>query len=207
MVFSKMLAIEPNHVSNEALEVALLIEKNSINENNLYSDLEKYLQQQNWRKADEETTWIFYQVIGLEGLLLWYNLLEHFPHDILNKIDQLWVRYSNGHFGFSIQKQIWERLGGKLDRFCLETKYEIKRKFGKEVGWWEDESNYRKYESLKFTIAESPKGNLPAHWITRPGSVKGELFVGCGCGPESCLMLLFPNLKKIRVRSQFCRVG
>ena len=35
-----------------------------------------------------------------------------------DKINQLWINYSNGKFGFSIQKQIWIELGGKLGIRC-----------------------------------------------------------------------------------------
>ncbi len=30
----------------------------------------------------------------------------------LRTIDQLWVKYSNGRFGFSVQKRIWHSIGG-----------------------------------------------------------------------------------------------
>ncbi len=34
--------------------------------------------------------------------------ISQIPCDLLHKIDQLWVKYSNGHFGFSIQLDILE---------------------------------------------------------------------------------------------------
>ena len=46
---------------------------------------------------------------------LYLEDLRQFPCADLRVIDQLWVRYSNGRFGFSVQKQIWVEVGGKLD--------------------------------------------------------------------------------------------
>jgi hypothetical protein len=39
--------------------------------------------------------------------------IEKFPCTDLGTIDQLWVKYSYGRFGFSVQKRIWESVGGK----------------------------------------------------------------------------------------------
>jgi hypothetical protein len=71
--------------------------------------------------------------------------IEKFPCTDLLTIDQLWVKYSNGRFGFSVQKRIWESVGGKpgdIDYRLLKTK------FGDRVGWlkWEN-----KWLGLKFS--------------------------------------------------------
>ncbi len=50
----------------------------------------------------EKNTWLRIQDIQL------------FPCIDLRTIDQLWVRYSNGRFGFSVQKRIWQSVGENL---------------------------------------------------------------------------------------------
>ena len=40
------------------------------------------------------------------------DVMKRFPSQDLNVVDQLWVHYSNGRYGFSVQKRIWE---GVLD--------------------------------------------------------------------------------------------
>ena len=58
--------------------------------------------------------------------------IEKFTCTDLRTIDQLWIKYSNGRFGFSVQKRIWESVGGKpgdIDYRLLKTK------FGDRVGW------------------------------------------------------------------------
>jgi WD40 repeat protein len=38
------------------------------------------------------------------------DIIKRFPSQNINAIDQLWVHYSNGYYGFSVQKQIWEKV-------------------------------------------------------------------------------------------------
>jgi hypothetical protein len=56
--------------------------------------------------------------------------IENFPCEDLRIIDQLWVKYSGGHFGFSVQKKIYQGLGG-----TSEYNREVWEKFGDTVGW------------------------------------------------------------------------
>ena len=41
--------------------------------------------------------------------------VENFPCQDLGTIDKLWVKYSDGKFGFSVQKKIYRDLGGTKD--------------------------------------------------------------------------------------------
>src|SRR4028118_803729 len=62
----------------------------------------------------------------------WLNTesIEKFPCEDLRTIDQLWVKYSNGHFGFSVQKRIYQSLGG-----TSKYNYKLLEAFGDRVGW------------------------------------------------------------------------
>jgi GUN4-like len=83
------------------------------------------------------------------------HYLEQFPCKDLRTIDQLWVSSTNGHFGFSVQKKIWEKcgrpegLGKEWDRFCIK------------VGWKNKSNVYLDYYQLKKDIHLSPAGELP----------------------------------------------
>lgn len=66
----------------------------------------------------------------------------------LTMIDQLWVNYSNGKFGYSIQKSILEKVEKNID------------KFGNCVGWRNGDS-WIEYARLKFDIKIAPEGHLP----------------------------------------------
>ncbi|MGK7950778.1 MAG: GUN4 domain-containing protein [Xenococcaceae cyanobacterium] len=158
--FSQMLAVECNLEADRAFESELRQLKDELPEENFYSQLEDYLRQGDWRKADEETAWLFYLVMVQQGYEDWSELCTYFPNQILKEIDQLWVDYSQGHFGFSIQKRIWENVGGNPN-----PDYETWEKFCNQVEWYE-ENDSKEYKSLPFSI-ESLDGNLPALWITR----------------------------------------
>jgi hypothetical protein len=71
-------------------------------------------------------------------------------------MDQLWVKYSNGKFGFSVQKQIWLDLGGKLDG---EPDWDTFKKLGDRVSWKKNDK-WLSYDSYTFSI-NALQGHLP----------------------------------------------
>ncbi|MFO5475309.1 MAG: GUN4 domain-containing protein, partial [Dolichospermum sp.] len=81
-----------------------------------FQRLETLLKAGKWRDADLETWKLMLKLTKREqeGLLELEDV-KNFPRQELRKMDQLWVKYSNSKFGFSVQKQIWLELGGKLD--------------------------------------------------------------------------------------------
>ncbi|MBU7583756.1 MAG: GUN4 domain-containing protein [Nostoc sp. TH1S01] len=69
-----------------------------------------------WREADEETFKLMLKVAGREQQgYLGLEDIRNFPCEDLRIIDKLWVDYSNGHFGFSVQKEIYLSVGGILE--------------------------------------------------------------------------------------------
>jgi len=73
---------------------------------------------------------------------------------MVRTIDQLWVKYSNGRFGFSVQKRIYQSLGGT-------SKYDEKvwDKFGDKVGWRKN-NKWLYYYDLSF-LEKAPEAHLP----------------------------------------------
>ena len=81
-----------------------------------YQALIDYLANGRWKEADQETAKVMLQVAQREEQgFLNVESIKTFPCDDLQLIDQLWLKFSGGHFGFSVQKEIWVRSGGKLD--------------------------------------------------------------------------------------------
>ncbi|MFN6181058.1 MAG: GUN4 domain-containing protein, partial [Dolichospermum sp.] len=64
---------------------------------------------------------------------------------------------SNGKFGFSVQKQIWLDLGGKLDG---ESDWDTYKKLSDRVGWRKN-NEWLSYDSYTFST-NAPLGHLPA---------------------------------------------
>ena len=144
--------------------------QNELSEEQFCFQLEDYLRQGDWRKADEETAWLFCSVMVQEGYSDWLELWEKFPSETLNEINQLWVDYSQGHFGFSIQKRIWEEVERDWQGSLGSEEEEKWEQFGTKVGWVVDvyEERWRDYEDMPFS-RESEKGNLPALIWCREG--------------------------------------
>lgn len=124
-----------------------------------YKDLKIALESNNWRKANDALIDVFDHV--------WADKLDNYItcSDLLI-IDRLWTEYSDGHFGFSKQLQIWNELNhnflafsirvgwkvnGKLIESINEPKYDIKALSGHlplifnhhgacqelSSGWWD----------------------------------------------------------------------
>ncbi|MEI2580272.1 GUN4 domain-containing protein [Scytonema sp. PRP1] len=78
-----------------------------------YTRLRDLLAAGKWKEADEETFAVMLKASGRENDG-WLDIesIKNFPCTDLRTIDQLWVKYSNGGFGFSVQKRIWESVVG-----------------------------------------------------------------------------------------------
>jgi uncharacterized caspase-like protein len=129
-----------------------------------YTKLRDLLASGKWREADQETLVVMLKAANREKeRSLNIESIEKFPCTDLRTIDQLWVKYSNGHFGFSVQKRIWESVGGKPG----EYDYEILKKLGGRVGWlfkwpWlKKEGQWKSYSQITFDL-NTPQGHLPA---------------------------------------------
>lgn len=137
-----------------------------------YHKLRDLLAAGKWKEADKETAWVMLQVAGREEKKYFrYKDIENFPCEDLRAIDKLWVKYSTGRFGFSVQKRIWLEVGGKED-------WETECRLADRVGW-RVKGKWQSYDDLIWGLA-APTGHLPrgvgGAWL-----VGGGLIVGDGC--------------------------
>ncbi|HEY9849018.1 MAG TPA: serine/threonine-protein kinase [Leptolyngbyaceae cyanobacterium] len=127
-----------------------------------YRKLRDLLKAGSWKEADEETVEVILKVQGIGARLAALESIDNFPCTDLRTIDQLWIKYSNGRFGFSVQKRIWESVRGKPG---LYDYYEMKEKFGDRVGWYVKKKDYwKRYWDLTFT-QNAPLGHLPGWFL------------------------------------------
>jgi hypothetical protein len=128
-----------------------------------YTQLRDLLADGKWKEADEETLAVLFKAAAQEHEgFLDIESIETFPCADLCTIDRLWVKYSNGRFGFSVQKRIWESV--VRESVGLKPReYYYGYDFGKHVGWcvkgeWLDES--------ELTYGENaPEGHLPTYCL------------------------------------------
>ncbi|WP_234413178.1 serine/threonine-protein kinase [Anabaena sp. WA102] len=134
-----------------------------------YRKLRDYLAQGKWKEADDQTKRVMLAVAKREKEG-WLDVesIDNFPCEDLRTIDQLWVKYSGGKFGFSVQKRIYQSFGGRR-----EYNEEIWEKFGDNVGC--RKGGYWLYsEDITFD-KKAPEGHLPT-------GVCGELFAAWAWG-------------------------
>jgi predicted NACHT family NTPase len=142
--------IDPN------LEQAIIALESTV-ETSLYQQLETFLQNGQWKEADEETNRLMLQIAGKEAdQRLDVKDITNFPCKDLRAIDKLWVDYSNGKFGFSVQKKVWMACGGVPG----EYNYNVYRKFADQVGWRRS-GNWLNNRELTFKL-EGKKAHLPS---------------------------------------------
>jgi GUN4-like/Caspase domain len=144
-----------------------------------YTRLRDLLKAGKWKEADKETLAVMLKTVDREQKP-WLDpeSIKKFPCADLRTIDQLWVKYSDGRFGFSVQKRIWESVGKDYTKLgdivgwrtyetvvykniveCLE---DINKKLGfKEEDVTRTGAKWIYYTDLSFDI-HAPEGHLPA---------------------------------------------
>jgi hypothetical protein len=163
-----------------------------------YTKLRDLLVAKDWKEADLETEKRMLEVAGRESQG-WLEVEDvgNFPCQDLGTIDKLWVKYSDGKFGFSVQKQIYQDLGGTKD-----FDYEVWESFGDKVGWRKGGS-WLDYSDLTFSEGHY-MGHLPCHghltYVTSQGSPPGIFSV------NNFDLLFVADLSDLFSRAETCRL-
>ncbi|QKQ75370.1 serine/threonine-protein kinase [Nostoc sp. TCL240-02] len=118
-----------------------------------YKPLHDLLAKGKWQLADRETWELMCQALAKpKGSYILSSEVEKFPCQHLQTIDHLWVNYSHGRFGFSVQTLIYKNVNGDYGIFC------------KQVGWYI--YNYTSANSEFNFSLKAPIGHLPSRiWI------------------------------------------
>ncbi len=126
-----------------------------------YANLERYLKNGEWKKANNETYRLMITEVGKKtGQWFEPEELLNFPCEPLRMMDGLWVKHSSGKFGFSVQKNMYLDCGGVPDGKHHVKAYE---KFCKANGWKVNGEKEPIWVSLKFDKGHLPW--LPIAWL------------------------------------------
>nr|WP_290439433.1 GUN4 domain-containing protein [Leptolyngbya sp. 'hensonii'] len=128
---------------------------------------------QDWKASDQETSERMCRVMDRQ-IKGWLRVedIEQFPCLDLRNIDRLWVKYSQGKFGFSVQKEIWQSCGSpsgflnNMTRFGFTVGWRKESFLGMGSGWINPS-----FETV------APQGHLPT-LTTRFGDGDKSLRVG-----------------------------
>lgn len=128
--------------------------------------LQELLAAGDWRQADRETIQVILSVTSASDLeSISPNDVRQFSCNELHVIDRLWTNYSQGRFGFSVQAQLYQSVGGSLETTIAQD-YSVIERFGDLVGWRVN-GNWQKCDDLDYTL-NAPIGCHPSRWWNSP---------------------------------------
>lgn len=145
------------------------------------AELERALQRQQWKQADQITLELMLKISGYEAQgWLDAEALSKLSCSSLYQIDRLWRRYSKEKFGFTPQWQVFSKSGrlrpssssdeqvrarqrqqplfSSISPGAADLDYQTMLKFCKTVGWWQTGEFHKYYNQLAF----HRYNNLPA---------------------------------------------
>ncbi|WP_421655712.1 GUN4 domain-containing protein [Leptothermofonsia sp. ETS-13] len=117
-----------------------------------YTPLQTLLAEQNFQAADQVTLQKLCELAGpaaIQRKWLYFTEVEQFPVSDLQIINDLWLHYSEGKFGYSVQREIWLGVGKNWD------------KFWSKIGW-KTGNNWTRYPQEFTWNLTAPKGHLPS---------------------------------------------
>ena len=118
-----------------------------------YTALRDLLKAGEWEEADNEHRRLMCVLAGEDAEdrgWVYFTEARQFPVKDLLTIDALWTFYSDGKFGFSVQRKIW--VGQKRQW----------TKFFKQIDWVQGENNaYRKWPEEFIWKKEAARGHMP----------------------------------------------
>jgi serine/threonine protein kinase len=136
------------------------------------SELKEALTFGQWQEGDRLTNKIILELAAKDKIAkLTAADISQISCEVWIAIDQEWMQASNNRFGWTVQKQVWQDLGGKL--IYTEDTYwqfaDVYERFANYIGWRKPRwlnlglspKIWRKYENLLFAI-NAPRGHLPS---------------------------------------------
>ncbi|XP_065865484.1 tetrapyrrole-binding protein, chloroplastic [Euphorbia lathyris] len=123
--------------------------------------LQQHLSAQNFRQADEETRRLLIVLAGEAAVkrgYVFFSEVKFISEEDLKAIDELWRKYSENKFGYSVQKRIWMSKAKKdFSNFFIKVGW--MKKLDTEI----EQFNYRAFpnEFIWELNDDTPEGHLP----------------------------------------------
>ncbi|MGK7904763.1 MAG: GUN4 N-terminal ARM-like repeat domain-containing protein [Hormoscilla sp.] len=116
-----------------------------------YTQLQQLLAKLDWQAADRLSNQKLCELAGpgaVQRKWLYFTEVQKFPIADLQTINSLWLVYSEGKFGFSVQRELWLSVGKNWD------------KLWPKIGW-KSGNNWTRYPTEFTWNISAPKGHLP----------------------------------------------
>ena len=116
-----------------------------------YSDLQAALVGQDFEQADRLTSSILRELAGSDAVrrgYVYYSEVPAIPAADLEALDRLWLCYSRGRFGFSVQARLLRSCNGRWEQLWPR------------LGWKQGSLWTRYPKSFQWSI-DAPEGHMP----------------------------------------------
>lgn len=122
--------------------------------------LQQHLSNQDFRQADEETRRLLIVLAGDAAKkrgYVFFSEVKFISETDLKAIDELWKKYSNNRFGYSVQKKIFEKVNKDFTNLFIKIGW--MKKLDTEI----EQYNYRAFptEFIWELNDDTPQGHLP----------------------------------------------
>jgi len=118
-----------------------------------YAPLKDLLAAGEFEKADDETRAKLIEMAGPSAVdrgWVFFTEVRAIPEDDLRTVDRLWQAYSEGKFGYSVQRKVWIKNRRQWSEFFAA------------IDWTQGENaNYRKWPEEFRYDTKAPRGHLP----------------------------------------------
>ncbi|KAI0508201.1 hypothetical protein KFK09_014336 [Dendrobium nobile] len=139
-----------------------------------FDSLASHLAASDFRQADEETRRLLIVLAGEAAQkrgYVFFSEVQFIAADDLRAIDDLWSRHSEGRFGYSVQRRLWEKSRRDFTKFFIN------------IGWMrrmETEVEQFIYKSFPGEFIwelgdETPEGHLPLTNALRGTQLLGSI--------------------------------
>ena len=116
-----------------------------------YSPLQRYLLNESFEEADRFTSSKLRELAGEKAVkrgYVYFSEVDLIPGIDLSTLNKLWIVYSRGKFGFTVQAKILDSVGGRYD------------KLWPRIGWKKDGIWTRYPKAFNWSI-NAPNGHMP----------------------------------------------
>ncbi|HLP92185.1 MAG TPA: GUN4 domain-containing protein [Nostocaceae cyanobacterium] len=148
-----------------------------------YTPLQQLLEAENWQEADKLTFEILLQLANRKDAgCLDAESVNSFSCKDLQEINELWLKYSEGRYSFTVQKGVWDRVS------CKTVDDEIWTDFGWCVGWCGNDRKWLPYEEIGKSVFP-PTGHFPVAsrgYLALDLDMAGKVFIAFMEKLEEC---------------------
>ena len=152
-------ALKESSVDSDTTTAEIIIPKNLPSAMGIdYVPLATMLATGDFLGADDFTRNNLIKIAGpgaVKRQFVYWTEVKDIPATDLATMERLWLEFSNGNFGYSIQKRIWDIENGDFDNFI------------RRIGWTKiDNGEERKLKwfganEFIYDVEKAPKGHLP----------------------------------------------